>query len=559
VEAEREVFKSGILGRAYMLNKKTTRREFVKLASMAAASMSLGCISNEFVNKFKDGGKNPQDYPVVVIGAGMGGLAGAVYLSQAGFPVTLIERHTIPGGYATAFRRGDFNFEVSLHFFSIREDMYQELGLDGKVERIPLHRTIRVIRKGKDFIIPELSAEEYIEFSCKNFPAEKEGIRSFYEYCIAVADEVTRFGKKMDTGSVFLPLLPVQYPKMWALRNMTFSDLLDKFIKNSELKSSIAGGTCGVLGLPPSQASGFMAAVLVGFFLSNKYYYFKYRSQDLSNALASVIEEHKGKIIYGKTVDKIITENNSVTGVRTEDGKVYPARIVVSNANAPDTFGKFLSDNKKAEEYMKKLAQYKPSISSFIVWLGLRGELRGKVPGHTAVITSGYDIETDFKNYLSCDADKTPIFLALYDNYYKGYSKPGTSTITIMILSGYEPWRRFEKDYFAGNKKEYTREKERIAKILIKRVEEKIIPGLSSKIQVMEASTPLTNMRFTKNPEGAIYGYPSSVDNAFMNRVKNTTPIEGLYLSSGWGSHSGSYTGGIMNGRGVCRKIMRNI
>jgi phytoene dehydrogenase-like protein len=149
--------------------------------------------------------------------------------------------------------------------------------------------------------------------------------------------------------------------------------------------------------------------------------------------------------------------------------------------------------------------------------------------------------------------------IALYDNYYKGYSKPGTSTLTIMILSGYEPWQRFEKDYFAGNKTAYNREKERIAHTLIKRVEEKVIPGLSSMIKVMEAATPLTNIRFTKNPEGAIYGYPSGVDNAYMNRVKNTTPIKGLYLSSGWGSNAGSYTGGIMNGREVYRLIIKEI
>ena len=104
-----------------------------------------------------------------------------------------------------------------------------------------------------------------------------------------------------------------------------------------------------------------------------------------------------------------------------------------------------------------------------------------------------------------------------------------------MILSGYEPWRRFEKDYFAGNKEEYNREKMRIAQTLIKRVEEKAIPGLSSMIQVMEAATPLTNITYTKNPEGAIYGYPPSTKNAYMNRVKNSTPIDGLYLSSGWG------------------------
>ena len=95
-----------------MWRKKPTRREFIQLASMAVASMSLGCISNKFVNKLAEEGKNPKDYPVVVIGAGIGGLASAVYLSKAGFPVTVLEQHNIPGGYATAFKRGVFNFDA---------------------------------------------------------------------------------------------------------------------------------------------------------------------------------------------------------------------------------------------------------------------------------------------------------------------------------------------------------------------------------------------------------------------------------------------------------------
>jgi phytoene dehydrogenase-like protein len=541
-----------------MRHKKPTRREFIQLASMAAASMALGCMSDKFVNKFAEAGKKPEDYPVVVIGSGIGGLASAVYLSKAGFPVTVIEQHSIPGGYATAFKRGDYNFDVSLHFFGVREDFYKELGLEGKVERIPIDFTNRIISKGRDVTIPKLNAEEFIEFVSKGFPDEKEGIRNYYKYCMAVSDELIRFTKKMETGYVFWPFMPIQYPRMWELRSMSFTDVLDKYIKNKTTQSSLAR-ICGIFGLPPSQTSGFMAAFLVGNMMNSKSYYFKSRSQDLSNGLVRVIKENKGKIVYEKTVTRILTENNRVTGVQTEDGTLYPAKIVVSNANAPDTFGKFLSDNKKAQTYMEKLAQYKPSISSFMIWLGLKGELRGKVSGHSIHIGSGYDIETDFQNYLSCNADKCPITVALYDNYYKGYSRPGTSTLTILMLSGYEPWRRFEKDYFAGNKKEYNREKMRIARTLIKRVEKKAIPGLSSKIRVMEAATPLTNITFTKNPGGAIYGYPASVNNAFINRVKNSTPIDGLYLSSGWGYYWGSYAGGIMNGRNVYQLIMKDI
>jgi phytoene dehydrogenase-like protein len=542
-----------------MLKDKVTRREFIQLASMAAASLTLaGCMSGKFVDQFAQSGKKPGDYPVVVIGSGIGGLASAVYLSRAGFPVTVIEQHSIPGGYATAFRRGDYNFDVSLHFFSAPEQMYRELGVEGKVERIPLNMSRRVIRGGLDYTVPDASSPEFMDFISRGLSDDKDGLLKYYAYCQAVADETMRFFKNMESGSVSLPSFPQEYPRMWELREMSFSQLLDKFIRNPAVKNSM-GGICGIFGIPPSQTSGFMAAVVTGSMMQGKSYYFKSRSQDLSNALAAVIRENKGTLILGKAVNKILTVDNRVTGVRTEDGMTYPARFVVSNANAPDTFEKFLSDNPEAQKHMETLAKYKPSISSFLIWLGLKGELRGKIPALGISIDSGYDTETDFKNYLACDAEKCPVNVALYDNYYKGYSKPGTSTLTIMILSGYEPWRRFEKDYFAGNKKEYNREKERIARILIRRVEEKAIPGLSSMIQVREAATPLTNITFTRNPEGAIYGYPSSVDNAYMNRVKNTTPIKGLFLSSGWGSNSGSYAGGIMNGREVYRLIMKDI
>lgn len=541
-----------------MKQHQQTRREFIAIASTAAAAFATGCISDEFVNRLAKEGRKPADYPVVVIGSGLGGLASALYLSKAGFPVTVIEQHSIPGGYATAFQRGDFTFDVSLHFFSLQEELYKELGLDGKVQRIPLPMIRKLISRDKELVIPDMKAEKFIQFVCDQFPAEKGGIRAYYEYCLALYDELMRFAAKIETGSIFLPFMPFRYPKMWELRKMSYADVLGKYIKDPAVKSAMAGN-CGVIGLPPSQASGFMTALLDGYFLKNKFYYFKSRSQDLSNACADIIREHKGTLIFNKTVNKILTRDNSVTGVQTDDGAIYPAKIVVSNANAPDTFGKFLSHNKEAKKYMEKISAFSPSVSSFIIWLGIKGELKRTFHEHSISIFSEPDVEKGFEYINKCDAEQSPMFLTLYDNYFKGYSKPGTSTVTIMMLSGYEPWRRFEKDYFAGDKEEYNREKMRVAKQLIKRVEEKAIPGLSSMIQVMEAATPLTNMRFTKNPRGAIYGYPPTIDNAYMNRIKNSTPIKGLYLSSGWGNNSGSYSGGIMNGREVYRLIMKEM
>ena len=54
-------------------------------------------------------------YDVIIIGAGNGGLAAAATCAKAGLSTLLLERHNIPGGSASSFVRGRFEFEPSLH------------------------------------------------------------------------------------------------------------------------------------------------------------------------------------------------------------------------------------------------------------------------------------------------------------------------------------------------------------------------------------------------------------------------------------------------------------
>ena len=59
-------------------------------------------------------------FDVVVVGAGLGGLTSALYLANKGKRVAVVEKHHIPGGYATNFKRKGKNgkvyeFDVSLH------------------------------------------------------------------------------------------------------------------------------------------------------------------------------------------------------------------------------------------------------------------------------------------------------------------------------------------------------------------------------------------------------------------------------------------------------------
>ena len=56
-----------------------------------------------------------REFDSVVVGAGNGGLTSAATMAKNGMKVLLLEQHNIPGGFATSFVRGRFEFEASLH------------------------------------------------------------------------------------------------------------------------------------------------------------------------------------------------------------------------------------------------------------------------------------------------------------------------------------------------------------------------------------------------------------------------------------------------------------
>jgi phytoene dehydrogenase-like protein len=48
------------------------------------------------------------------------------------------------------------------------------------------------------------------------------------------------------------------------------------------------------------------------------------------------------------------------------------------------------------------------------------------------------------------------------------------------------------------------------------------------------------------------------MNNAFMNRIDNRTPVKGLYLASAWGKPGGGYTAVMSSGRATFAKLMED-
>ncbi|NIN71967.1 MAG: NAD(P)-binding protein [Gemmatimonadetes bacterium] len=534
-----------------------SRKDFLKLVAASTAALAFDPLK---LDAMAAGVGSRQHLPVVVIGGGLGGLSAAASLARSGFSVTLVEQHIKPGGYATTFQRGPFDFDVSLHqTASAQEGLRATLeatGVLGKVETVETPELVRIITPDHDLLWPQRDPDAVVEQLAGLFPDEEEGVRGFFDLIDGILEEgLKEFDPESWLSRVAFPLT---HRKMWAVRNKTLAAVLDEHVHDERLRA-ILSSFWPYYGLPPSSLSGFYYCIATAGYLRFGGHYIRNRSQDLSNALMEAIESAGGRVMLGTKASFITLENGSVSGVTLSDGTHLPAMAIISNASVPATMemlGAGAHHSDEGREYLERLDSYRPALSSFVVWLGLNQEIRGTVDGYEIFVLSGYDSEKAYETWLACDPVDADFGVTIYDNAFEGYSQPGTSTVAVLMLSGYEPWRQYEADYFAGRKDAYNAEKERIAGILIQNAEERVIPGLSSMIDVIEIGTPLTNRRYTGNPQGAIYGYEQSLANAFMTRLPNTTPFAGLYLASAWTNPGGGYQPCLQSGTMAAQRVM---
>lgn len=544
-------------------NDEFSRRTFLAIVGALGAECVL---DTKKVHAWTQAMGPKSNYPTVIIGAGLGGLCCGAYLAKNGIPVTIVEQHTKPGGYATSFRRGSgkFTFEVSLHATSIHNNnaarILADLGVLDQIELAELPEFFSIKMPGYDIqTIPERDPEAFISILSGLFPGEASGIRKFVELILDATDEFNLLYKENPTMKGLSTMLsfPFKYPNMFKLMNKTLACTLSDYVDDDNLKE-ILGSLWSYCGLPPSKLPALVYAICLGDYMKNGSYYIKDRSQNLSNALAQIITSNGGSILYSTKAEKILVEFNKVKGVKLSNGTVLPARAVVSNGSAITTFKQMLPPFTLSPTYMLKINSYKPSISMFVVWLGLNRDITD-IMQHTHVyVGNGQDSDTMYSYALKGDIANMGFGVSFYDNVFPGYSKPDSSTVVITTPCGYAPWKPFEADYKAGNKNAYNIEKQRWADILIRRAEEMVLPGLSSMIEVREASTPLTNWRYTGNTNGAVYGFEWSMLNSGMFRIDNRTPINGLYLAGAWGSPGGGYTSVLASGQVTFMKMLED-
>ena len=543
-----------------MAENTLPRRDFIKTI---LATVPVLALDWEAFPRGKNSQSKKHDFDAVIIGAGLGGLSCAAAFARQGFKPLVIEQHNKPGGYATTFRRaGGFEFDVSLHSTTVGERGGIHNLIPGfpeikEVEFVPHHNLYRVIYPHHDLSVPMKDLPTYIKTLNNHFPEEKKGIADIFQDMQGLSSDIGKY--RAAKGQVNSANFFSEYPYLVRAVNKTWGDMINARIKDAKLKSIISS-LWWYFGLPPSKLSCYYYALPTISYLTDGGYYPVGKSQKISHAFAKFITDRGGKIILRTRVESILEKDNTAYGVKTADGKTYTGKVVVSNANAPDTFHKMLPKKDNLQDYYEQMKKFSVSLSSFLVFLGLKKNLVKEtgIKDTEIFYNSQYDPEAVYRACLKADLENSGFGLTLYDNLYQGYSPAGKNTISIIALQSYDHWEKYADDYRQRKKAAYRKEKERMADILIKKVEQTLLPGLSKAIAVKAIGTPLTNIRYTGNYRGAIYGWDQTVNNSGNRRFPNTTPIKNLYLAGAWTNPGHGYGAVIPSGLICFSQIMKN-
>jgi phytoene desaturase len=479
----------------------------------------------------KQTGHFDEEYDVVVIGAGIGGLTCAAYLAKKGKKVKVFEQHNTPGGCCTSFSRKGFRFDAGV------------LHLTGGKESGAFQRVLSALEIGEEFkfkeqfqrfVFPDLtldSSRNAEDFPLKLkglFPQESKGITNLFDIIKAIYADIKK--------------LPTLSPLLKKYKDRSFQELVDEHIKDAKLKALVNANWH--LWYPPWNNSAIDYAALLVTEQTRGYFYPLGGIQTVPDTLVRILKSYGGEIEYKTFVNKIILDKGKAAGIETRKGKQVRAAQVVSNIAARAVFLNLVGEDNLPKDFVKTLNQLEISLSSFYVYLGVDIDPRtAGVDAPETIVYETYDNAEEWRRLLKGELAIPCFGIAIPTLVDPTLAPPGKHVVIIMTMAPYS---------LAG--KSWREEKERFARRLIAKAE-KLIPGLSRHIVVQDAATPLTYERYTLNTRGAAMGWAFSPQ-MFMKRLEQKTPIPNLYLTGHWTMPGGGVPAVALSGLRAARMIL---
>lgn len=466
---------------------------------------------------------------VVVIGAGVGGLAAAARLAAQGHRVQVHERATTHGGKLGVFTREGFTFDTGPSLLTlphVLREVFRDTGGPADLELVP------------------------VDPACSYRFAD--GVRLDLPFDTAAVPWALDAALGAGAGRAW-QALHARSARLWDLvdepvlrRPLGLLDLVRMSSRLRDLRLVAPWQTLAGLGratLPDPRLRAWFgryatysgsdprrtpSALSVTSYVEQRYgsWYVRGGLRRIADALLGRCVELGVEVHLGSEVTRIRHSRRGVTGVRLDDGREVPADVVVCNADATALHERLLS-RRAAARARRSLRRAPRSLAGFVLLLALDGRPTGQQPGpaHRIWFPADQDAEFDaiFGSRPVPVADPT-IYVHAADDPALRPDDRSEGWFVLVNAPPHNPTGGVDWDA-AGVRERYA---DHVLAVLAERGED-----VRDRIRWREIRTPADLERDTAAPGGAIYGTASHGARAALRRPANRSRIPGLYLVGG--------------------------
>jgi prolycopene isomerase len=464
-----------------------------------------------------------EEFDVIVIGSGIGGLVTASQLAAQGASVLVLERYLIPGGSAGYFERQGYRFDVGASMiFGFGTQGTTNLltraleAVHVRLETIPDPVQVHYHLPNQLELKVHQDYKKFLQELIACFPHEAEGLRQFYDECWRVfnclnAIELLSLEEPRYLMRVFFqnPLACLGLAK-YLPQNV--GDIARRYIKDPILLKFI-DIDCYIWSVVPADRTPMINAGMV---FSDRHYgginYPKGGVGQIAQKLVEGLEKAGGQMRYKARVTEIILDQGKAVGVKLATGETLHAKRVVSNATRWDTFEKLLPPEQMPRSEQKWQQRYQKSPSFFSLHLGVKAE----------VLPAGTECHhVLLEDWQQMEAARGTLFVSIPTLLDPELAPAGHHIIHAFTPDWIEDWQHLPA-------KEYEAKKEAVATELIDRLEA-IFPGLVNGLDYQEVGTPRTHRRFLGRADGTYGPIPRRKLMGLLGMPFNRTAIPGLY------------------------------
>lgn len=460
---------------------------------------------------------------VIVVGAGIAGIASAIRLAVKGYEVEVHEKNDVSGGKMYLIERNGYVFDAGPSLFTQPENMEELFTYAGEdINEYFKYRKVPIACRYffEDGKIVNAHTDQ------KAFAAEMEEVLG------EPSANVLRYLKEAEkvynnVGSIFLnhslhKLSTWLHSRVWrALQTIrlpyltkTLNEFNESSFKTPEAVQ-IFNRFATYNGSNPYQAPGMLS--LIPHLEQNQgTFYPEGGMVSIPLALTRLAEKKGVRFHYQSKVNSIVTDKGRITGV-VANGVFHSSTIVVSNVDAYFTYKNLL----EREEGVKKIMRNERSSSALIFYWGISREF-SQLHLHNIFFSQEYREEFEHLFRHKRFFHDPTIYVNITSKMEPGMTPEGGENWFVMINAP------------AKSDADWNTEVSAIRKKVIQKLNRMLQVNLEKHIVAEDVLTPEGIQQRTDSYLGSLYGTSSNSKwAAFLRHANFSSAIKGLFFAGG--------------------------